>query len=65
MVYCQYITGLLHLSCSQVFPLKVAFTNTTGSFSLLSVAINFGVEGLTSDTFASVCVFVCRSLYLT
>ena len=65
MVYCQYITGFLHLSCSQVFPLKVAFTNTTGSFSLLSVAISFGVKGLTSDAFASVCVFVCCSLYLT
>ena len=47
-------TGFLHLSCSQIFSLEIGFTNTIVSFSQLSVVINFGAEGLTSDTFAPV-----------
>ena len=35
----------------------------TGSFSLLFVPNIFGAKGLISETFASVGVFVCRSLY--
>ena len=42
-------TGFLHLSCSQIFSLEIDFTNTIGSFSQLSMVINFGEEGLTSD----------------
>ena len=56
-------TGFLHLSSCQIFSLEIDFTNTIGSFSQLSVVISFGEEGLTSDTFAPVYVFVCRSLY--
>ena len=55
-------TGFL-LSCCQVFSLEIDFTNTIGSFSQLSVAINFSTEGLISETFAPVYVFVCRLLY--
>ena len=47
-------TGFLHLSYSQIFSLEIGFTNTIASFSQLSVVINFGAEGLTSDTFAPV-----------
>ena len=38
------------------------FTETTAPFSQLSLAINFGAEGLVSETFAPVHVFVSRSV---
>ena len=42
-------TGFLQLSCSQIFSLEIDFTNAIGSFSQLSMVINSGEEGLTSD----------------
>ena len=37
------------LSDLLIFSLEIDFTNTIGSFSQLSMIINFGEEGLTSD----------------
>ena len=39
------------------------FTKTTAPFSQLSLAINFGAEGLVSEKSAPGRVFVSRSLY--
>ena len=63
MVCCQIKWAFCIFHTLTSFFLTIAFTNSTGSFSQLSVAINFGAEGLTWDTLAPVYVFVCRSLY--
>ena len=63
MVYSQIKWAFCIFHTLRSFILTIAFTNSTGSFSQLSVAINFGAEGLTWDTLAPVYVFVCRSLY--
>ena len=57
-------TGFLHLSCSQVFFLEIDFTEYNWVFLTTVRGNQFRcTEGLTSDTFAPVYVFICRSLY--